>query len=107
MKNPLLLSRFLRSTSEMAISESLRNEWLTHPCAVLTQRQLLVDLQDIWDQILAAKSWDEFCALRGAYGALEKLVALEDLVDIGPSPNTPDEIEELRQKLQEIVNGNE
>ena len=99
---PILLERFLKRLPDFAVSEKERSEWGSHACSVLLQREFLVQLQSVWDGILAAKSWDEFVEQRGQYKALAFMADLTDLVDIGPAPSTPEEVNELREKLEEM-----
>lgn len=102
---PASLQRLLgRLPEEIVLEPKAKAAFLDSRCVAAFQRDLLTEMESVWSAILAARSWEEFCSLRGAYTALERLLDLpKDLsVADGSRAATPaDAAAEARATMEE------
>lgn len=110
MKNPIWLQELLHGVSEdIVVDPAQKAEFLKNPAVAAFRRDVLGSIEDTWTAILRARSWEEFCSLRGAYKALEVLLELPGAITVETkdSPATePAVVESDLAKMKEILDGN-
>lgn len=110
MKSPIWLQELLHGVSEdIVVDPAKKAEFLKSPAVAAFRRDVLGAIENTWASILQARSWEEFCTLRGAYLAMATLLELPGNItaETTESPATePAVVESDLAKMKEILDGN-